>query len=227
MGSKNRIYKQILPLILGERASGQAYIEPFVGGGNIFDKVSGPCFGYDRSWEAISALRFIRDAPLSLPKSNREFTEVDYHTVKAKHAHPLHGYACFALSYAGKRWGGWCRDKAGRQDYVAEAYRNAVKQSGALQDKVLLCCGYQDGFIPRNSLIYCDPPYSGATGYETNFDHTKFWEWCRDMNLDGHRVFVSEYSAPNDFTCIWEKTLASSLTQNTGDKLGIERLFTI
>ena len=32
MGSKNRYYKEILPIILHNRRDGQCYVEPFVGG---------------------------------------------------------------------------------------------------------------------------------------------------------------------------------------------------
>ena len=39
MGSKNRIAKEILPIILKDRVKGQWYVEPFVGGCNMIDKV--------------------------------------------------------------------------------------------------------------------------------------------------------------------------------------------
>jgi len=34
MGSKTRIAKYILPIMLKERKEGQVWVEPFVGGGN-------------------------------------------------------------------------------------------------------------------------------------------------------------------------------------------------
>ena len=80
--------------------------------------------------------------------------------------------------------------------------------------------------IPDNSIIYCDPPYKNTTAYKTNsFDHDKFWQWVRNKTNDGHTVFVSEYTAPNDFECVWQKEIVSSLTKNTGSKIGIEKLF--
>lgn len=45
------------------------------------------------------------------------------------------------------------------------------------------------------------------------------------MSQKGHKIFISEYSAPSDFKCIWEREQSSSLTQNTGGKRAIERLF--
>ena len=41
MGSKARIAKYILPIILSNRAEGEYYVEPFCGGCNMIDKVSG------------------------------------------------------------------------------------------------------------------------------------------------------------------------------------------
>ena len=43
----------------------------------------------------------------------------------------------------------------------------------------------------------------------------------------GHQVFVSEYSMPEDFKCVWQKEIVSSLTQDTGSKKAVEKLFTL
>ena len=45
MGSKNRIAKHILPIILKDRKENQYYVEPFVGGANMIDKVDGNRIG--------------------------------------------------------------------------------------------------------------------------------------------------------------------------------------
>ena len=37
MGSKNRIAKYILPIMLESRAEGMTWVEPFVGGANMID----------------------------------------------------------------------------------------------------------------------------------------------------------------------------------------------
>ena len=49
MGSKNRIAKYLLPIILKDRKDGQWYVEPFVGGANMIDKVDGNRIGADKN----------------------------------------------------------------------------------------------------------------------------------------------------------------------------------
>lgn len=139
--------------------------------------------------------------------------------------HWLKGYASFAYSYGGKFFGGWCRDSQGNRDYVAESYRSALIQSVGLQGVLLQCQPYQRLQREERSLIYCDPPYAKATRYQQEIDHVVFWEWCRKRTKEGHIVFISEYQAPEDFECIWEREVVSSLTKNTGSKRAKEKLF--
>lgn len=225
MGSKNRIAKYILPIILKDRKPGQWYVEPFVGGGNMIDKVDGNRIGSDVDINAIDALRTIRSFIDFIPKNNREFTEDDYRKLRASDDYAYKSYAGFAFSYGGKWMGGWRRDSTGKRDYVKEAYLNAKKQSPKLQGVWFYNCGYQDLEIPPNSIIYCDPPYAGTTSYANSFNHPAFWEWCREKTREGHTVFVSEYNAPDDFECVWQMEIVSSLTKNTGAKTGVEKLF--
>lgn len=225
MGSKQRIAKYILPIMLSYRKDDQWWVEPFVGGANIIDKVGGNRIGADLNPYLIEALLSIRDHCTDLPKNNTEFTEKDYLNLRGSDRYRHKGFAGFAYSYGGKWLGGWCRDSQCKRDYVNEAYKNAVKQSPKLKDVILVNAGYQELELPPNSLVYCDPPYAGTTGYNNSFDHSRFWDWCRERVSDGHTIFISEYSAPSDFNCIWSKPICSSLTKDTGGKQGTEKLF--
>ena len=226
MGSKTRLAKYILPILLADRKDGQTWVEPFVGGGNLIDKVGGPRIGADINPYTVQALTSIRDSVSELPKNAQDFTESDYKKLRTDDSYPHKGYAGFALSYGGKWLGGWRRDGAGVRDYVAEAYRNAVAQAEKLKGVELLCTSYDALQIPYQSLLYCDPPYANSTAYAVGaFDHKAFWAWCSFMGASGHTVFVSEYSAPAGFTCVFEKSFTSSLTKDTGSKTGIEKLF--
>ena len=225
MGSKNRIAKYIIPIMLSERKENQTWVEPFVGGANIIDKIDGERIGADINPYLISALISIRDNVKYLPKNNKEFTEEDYRSLKNDDSYPYKGYAGFAFSFGGKWMGGWRRDSSGKRDYVAESYLNAAKQSPRLQNVSLVISSYDKLQIPPNSLIYCDPPYENTTSYKDKFNHVAFWNWCREMYNIGHTIFVSEYNAPDDFECIWEGKIVSSLTKDTGSKFGVEKLF--
>lgn len=225
MGSKNRYAKELLPIILNGRECDQVYVEPFIGGANLIDKVGGRRIGADVNPYLIQALTSIRDCLDELPKNNIEFTEAQYATLKGSDEYKHKGYGGFAFSYGGKWLGGWRRDGSGVRDYVAESYRNAVNQSPLLQGIELVCCSYLDLPIPANSIIYCDPPYFGTTKYKDDFDHDPFWAWCREKVAEGHKVFVSEYTAPDDFVCVWSKQVNNSLTKDTGSKKGVECLF--
>jgi len=233
MGSKRRVAKHILPIILDNRTDNQVYVEPFVGGGNLIEHVANPRIASDINPFLIAALCIIKDFPSMLPKTLTE-SEYKEYRMKSKsynlsfYEQGLIGYVGFALSYGGKWFGGYCRDGAGKRDYIMEAYRNAQKQTKHLQDIVFYNYSYEGVPIPPQSIIYCDPPYANTTKYSTsNFNHERFWEWCRKMTGDGHTVFISEYNAPPDFNCVWEKPVSSSLTADTGSKQAIECLFTI
>ena len=47
MGSKNRIAKDILPIILKDRKYGQYFVDLFCGGCNLIDKVENPRIAND------------------------------------------------------------------------------------------------------------------------------------------------------------------------------------
>jgi DNA adenine methylase len=240
VGSKNRVAIEIFSIIqkhvsnktglsVNEMRENVLWIEPFVGGGNFIDKVSFKNrIGLDIDQNSIDALLSIRDSISDLPRTSKEFTENDYKELKTNQLVKHRGYLGFTCSYGGKWMGGWRRDSFGKRDYVEEAYKNALKQHKLLKDVKLHVSDYKDIKIPKDSIIYCDPPYEGTTNHNKKlFNHLEFWEWCRDISNNCLGIFVSEYNAPDDFICLWSKTISSSLTKNTGSKKGIEKLFTI
>jgi DNA adenine methylase len=228
MGSKARYAKCILPIVLKNRKSGQWYVEPFVGGANMIDKVDGLRLGADVDPYLISMYRALQRG--WLPPS--ELSEAEYAAIKIgpdNYPAELVAFVGFACSYAAKWFGGWCRgvDAAGfPRDYIGEAYRNVRGQASRLRGIEFRHCGYSELPIPADSIIYCDPPYAGTTKYRTDFEHCAFWGWCDTKVGEGHDVFVSEYSAPSHWRCVWEKEVFNSLDKNTGGKRGTERLFT-
>ncbi len=230
MGSKARFAKDLLPIILKDRKPNQAYIEPFAGGMNMIDKVvNGIRIANDQHQELMAmwqALIYDNWDPPQL------VNEEDYKHIKYnqdEYPKYLVGYVGFN-SFGGKWFAGYRRDKEGKRDYWGEHYRNITKQVPKLEGIILSCKSYKELEIPKNSIIYCDPPYASTTKYRDDFDHIQFWEWCRQQSKAGHSVFVSEYNAPDDFKCVWGKPAKTTFSWHAEDlstKVSMERLFVL
>lgn len=226
VGSKNRLAKYILPFILKNRQSEeQWYVEPFVGGANLIDKVTGNRLGNDINPYLISLLIAIRDGWIP-PES---ISEEKYNEVKDnKDFFPkeLVGYIGFN-SFGGKFFGGYCRNKDLTRDYWLEAKSNLLKQSLNLKGIIFTNLDYRDMEIPNNSIIYCDPPYSDSVGYGTTLHYGEYYQWCRKQKELGHHLFISDYSAPSDFKFLWEKKVTVPIALNKDYKKNYEKLFTL
>jgi len=231
MGSKARHSKELLPIILADRKPGQCYVEPFVGGANIIDKVDGWRIANDYNPYLMAMWRAISEGWLP----PRLVTEDMYKDLQiSRPITPECGYIGFALSFGGKFFGGYRRDVAGTKGCLENmetqsrrSYQSMIKQAQSLIGVDFRNQSYLNLDIPDESLIYCDPPYAGTTGYKTgSFDHMAFWQWCDQMHDAGHSVFVSEYNAPHHWRCVWQKRVNNTLVKDTGSKTGTERLFT-
>lgn len=231
MGSKNRVAKHILPIMLAEAEKHNitTWVEPFVGGGNIIDKVPDTFrrIGADLNPHTIAAMLAIRDFPDDLPDT---VTEEEYKSLKGTPPSPITSWIRFVCSVGGKFENGYARDKMER-NYAREGKSNALKQSPKIQDVEFICRSYLDLTEKiKNSIIYNDPPYFGTTGYKTGqFNHEEFFDWCRLMKSKGNVVFVSEYNAPDDFELVWQgeiKTNFASQRRGATHK-ATEKLFRV
>lgn len=226
MGSKARHAKELLPIILADRKPGQWYVEPFVGGANMIDKVDGNRIGADTHPHLIALWKAVAEGRIP-PHS---VTEEQYKECKKNQTVDAYtGFVGFGCSYSGKWFGGYARgnDASGRKrNYAEESAKNILRQADALKGVKFVNTSYSDLEIPDNSIIYCDPPYACTTKYASGaFDHDEFWLWCEQKSGEGHTVFVSEYTAPAAWECVWEKRVNNTLTKDTGSKQGVERLF--
>lgn len=190
----------------------------------MIDKVKHPLkIGGDNNKYLIALLRYVQ-AGNELPE---HIEKDEYYRVKADRdsdAEWYVGFCGFICSHNGKFFNGYSgitATKQGERNYLKEKRNNLLKQE--LSGIRLECCSYDELEIPDNSVIYCDPPYQGTTGYKDSFDSAKFWDWVREKAKAGNKVYVSEYNAPDDFKCIWEKELSSSLSSVS--KKSTEKLF--
>jgi len=231
MGSKSRIAKHILPIILQGRTDNQWYVEPFVGGANLIDKVTGNRIGADIHPHLILALKLIRDNPDSIPPI---ITEDYYAKLKCERKlDAITGFAGFAMSFGGKWFDGYRRDKRGSKGCIENmaaqtrgARNSAIKQSHGLQGVYLVHSSYDKLALPKNSIIYCDPPYKGKRKYKNQFDSDRFFAWCVSTARSGHSVYVSEYEAPANFACVWEKQVSVSISTSNVTN-ATEKLFKV
>jgi DNA adenine methylase len=233
MGSKARLAKDILPIILKDRLPNQYYVEPFVGGCGSMDKVAGLRIGNDLNGYLIAMWQALQNEWIPPLTVSREFNN-QIRDNKDLFPKELVGWVGINSNYSGKWFGGYAgktNTKIGTvRDYYAEARRNTLKQVPLIKGVEFHAGMYSELIIPANSIIYCDIPYYGTTSYGELFDYEKFWNWLREIKSLGHKVFASEYNAPSDFVCVWEKPFSSSLSANGqigGNKISIERLFTI
>ena len=228
MGSKNRIAKEILPIMLKERGE-RTWVEPFVGGANVIDKVQGSRIGNDNQEYVIALYKALQNGYVPPKEVTSDFFfEVENN--KDRYPKELVGYLGTQLTFGCEWWGSFRRDNTGKRNYDVEAYNNVMKQQPNLIGIEFVCGDYRDLEIPTNSLIYCDPPYRGVRKYVGNvkFDSDVFWEVCRNWSKQGHIVFVSEYEAPSDFECVWSKEISASANNSikTGQGLkAVEKLF--
>ena len=228
MGSKARIAKHILPIMLEEAEKNgiTTWIEPFVGGCNMIDKVPNTFkrIGYDLNPHTIAALLGIRDHVDELPHN---VTKDFYNSIKGSEPHKINSWIRYECSFGSKLDNGYASNKEGR-NYAEKGKNLALKQSPKIQNVDFICDSYENLDF-ENCLIYCDPPYQGTTGYKTGaFDHDKFFEWCREQ-AKKNVVFVSEYNAPDDFECVWQGEIKTnfSSTRKKATHNAVEKLFKV
>ena len=242
MGSKSRIAKYIVPIIQKYIDSNNImkYVEPFVGGANVIDKIN--CkerYGYDKNKYLIALLKRVQFEKPLLESVTREL----YSDVRSTHKQPTCKYEDwevgnigFLASYNG-RWfdGGYAKSgyektKNGERfrDYYQEAKNNILSQAESIKNVNFQTCDYLETIeLPYDSgmVIYCDPPYAGTKQYAnaTYFDYDKFWNTMREWSKH-NIVLISEQNAPDDFTCIWEQEVSRSIKATDKSK-SVEKLF--
>jgi len=228
MGGKSQIAQKIVhtisPLEPMWRAEGRAWVEPFVGGANVIELVGGARFANDIDSELIALLSAVADGYLPPANVSRE----EYYRVKespSKYSPEYRGFVSICCSFGSKKWGGYASNARG--DNYARAGRRALERmAGRLRGVTFSSVGYRHMRIPPRSIIYCDPPYKGTTGYKSGaFNHDEFYHWCREMSKREHSVFVSEYDGPGDFSFLWEHNVCGSIDSKANDAVKRERLF--
>lgn len=236
MGSKNRLCKEIVPIIQSyiDNNNINSYLEPFVGGANVIDKIK--CankYGSDANKYLIALLDNIKNGWLP-PKEVSEKLYNDIKNNKDNYNDCLVGFVGFCCSFGSKFFGGYARgyknDDKTKRNYAIESYRNLIKQSPNLKGVHFDYRDFRDiNTNISNFVIYCDPPYRETTKYKTDeFPYEEFYKWCKNM-AKNNIVLISEYNMPDDFKCIWSKetfvNFDSNRSSNDDKNKRVEKLF--
>lgn len=138
---------------------------------------------------------------------------------KARNAEPgaERAFIGFGCSFGGKWFGGRARGGYNAdgtpRNHAAESARAVVRVSEAMKGAVLISRDYRDHWVDSGTVVYADPPYAGTSGYEAagSFDTAEFWKTMDSWHDIGALVIVSEYSAPDNWSPVWEKAHRQSL----------------
>lgn len=236
-GSKKRIAPDIVGIIHANLEN-RTYVEPFIGGGNIFKHiVADRKIGSDGNRYVAHMWKELKDGTLTIPEyiSKEAYIDVreSYKTNSQKYSDGTKALVGILGSYGGKMFNGYANYNPNKnEDHIKEALNGLRKDWAEFKCKnntEIYYSDYRDLNIPQNSLIYCDPPYQDTLGYNgtAQFDSNLFWEWCRIQEKRGNFVLVSEYRAPADFVCIWRKEIKCGMNSQQGVKQDtrVEKLF--
>ena len=217
MGSKNRFAKELVPIIESYiTIETKGYLEPFVGGANMIDKIN--CdkkYGCDLNEYLIELLKHIQQGISDIPDFILKDDYINVRNNKENYPIWYQGLIGFC-SFGNKFWNGYASN--GKEDITGErtkSYFKSIKeQSSKIKDIMFKNCSFQDVKNIKGYVIYCDPPYKGTTKYKTDpFPYDEYYDWCRKMSKN-NIVICSEYWMPNDFECIWEKETKANLSCN-------------
>ena len=219
VGSKNRLSKELVPIIQSYITDDcRGYIEPFVGGANIIDKIE--CdnkIGYDINPYLIALLNHVKLTTDDIPE---EITREHYYNVKNNKDNFEEWYVGligFCGAFSARFFGGYATNGNNpkyKKTPFNESRNNIIKQSVNLKDIKFECKDYKDLDNLSGYVIYCDAPYKNALGYNFKFDHDIFYDWVRKMSVN-NIVLISEYEMPDDFDCIWEKDILCQLSRQS------------
>ena len=237
MGSKGRIAKNLVPIIQSyiDDYKINTYVEPFVGGANIFDKIkcNRKIAGDNQEYliELFKNLHRLNELPKFIDREHYSDVRDSYNKKDGRYEKWYIGAIGFFASFNGRffdgGYGGIIKTKDGK---TTDRYNDAKRR---LEEQIpnLDCDDWRYGDYRQTvnditcALIYCDPPYKGTKQYKAskNFNHEEFWNWCREKSKE-NIVLISEQEAPEDFVCIWEQEVKRIINKGNSIK-ATEKLF--
>ncbi len=220
-GGKARLARELSAII--NRYQVTVYHEPFCGMFNVGAEVTAQQrTAADTQQDLILLLRAVSNG-WNGPET---VTEAEYNDLKKTVPSALRAFVGFGCSNSGKFFGGFARDVTGR-NYASNAHKSLAKLAPKIKGVRFSVQAYLDYDEPAG-LIYCDPPYEGTTGFTVGaFKSEEFWRWVREYSRRSI-VLISEYTAPEWATAIWEKPVRTDMNAKGGGKINrVKKLFTV
>jgi len=239
IGSKARIAKPIATYInnIGFCEGIENYYEPFCGSCAVAEQVN------IKNRYCSDANKYLVALMKKIQTGIGEYSYVDKDTwrdVKAnigtgKYEDWYTGYVGFNCSFRGSWFEGHARDYIDKDyryrcDQVC-GYYGILREQELLKNIIFSTAEYDNVVIENNSIVYCDAPYIGTTGYMTGkFDFNKYYDWIKETSKN-NLVLVSEYSMPHGFkeidSWIINSTMCSGIGTTTNNNSSVERLFVV
>ena len=227
IGGKFRIGKQLASFLQSKLKPGQTYIEPFCGACWVMQEIKADKrIASDGCVPLVMMFQELQKG--WIPPKN--VTMAEYHqTIKEPRSMALLAFVRIACSFAGKWEGGYAKNSRG-DNYALSGHNSLLKKLPLIKDAEFRIVDHYKDLLTgiKGNLIYCDPPYASAHRnqyryFKEPFDHKEFWDIVRESSKYND-VYVSEYSAPDDFECVLEIKAKLDL-RTKGDPTRIERLF--
>jgi len=195
------------------------YWEPFCGSCGVMRHMKGERFGSDFLPDIVMMWQAMQNGwvpPSVMPRE--EWLELKH----AEQPSALRAFAGFGCSFRGCFFGGYAKNAKS----AITSSKSAIRKAADLTDVTFFCADYKKVNVQDDTLIYCDPPYEGTSGYKgtasSNFSHEVFWRWVRRQSSQ-HIVIVSSFEGPADFDVVFEY---ETLTTLSGTPIPVtERLF--
>lgn len=230
-GSKEIIADDILPFIHNYMMlyNIDTYIEPFVGGANIIDKViANKKYGYDTNRYLIALFNYIK-AGGELPEEISIEQCIDCKAHYKANDNTYNDWFIGAVAFIADMRGKFFDTKSCTSGlteverynkHYAEAVEEMLKQAKFISDIDFINAEYAS-IKANNSLIYCEVP-EDSKHKKAKFDIANFWNTVSKWNDNNNIVLVRSASAPDEYDIIWENE-----NKNKCDKVFIHRKFNI
>lgn len=229
--------KYLLPILTKDADEETVFVDLFAGGCNVVSeipiqtKIAVELNKYVIAlWQELQK-NGMKNIPLGVSEEMYNNVKQSYNQKDGRFKDYIIGYVGTCCSFGGSWFNGYARFNPNKnEDHIAEAYRGLKEQVEKFKflDKTMFINeSYESVPLFKNEIVYCDPPYASTKRYESDFDNDAFWEWARTASSKVKRLYISEYEAPDDFECIWQKEKKDSLGRKKGKKQNtkIEKLF--